>query len=139
MAPDHVAEHRPHRLGALDRVGHRGHRARLDGPAGAHEPGELLDDLGRRADPRLLAAQREPVAAQGDREGQPPLELAQHPVLLAGELDGDAVVQLDDALGALGGPDRAHMPSESRVPPRMCQCRWKTLWRASGPWLVVTR
>ena len=79
---------------------------------------------GARAHPVLHAAQREAVAAQRHLDAEAVLEVAQHPVLLARQLDRDAVVELDHLVGALGG---AHMLTDRVPPPMTCQCRWWTL------------
>ncbi len=85
-----------------------------------HHLRELAHHLGTGAHARLHAGQREPVASEGELDVQAFLQVAQHPVPLARQLDGDAVVELDDLIHALG---RAHMPTDSVPPPMTCQCR----------------
>ena len=84
-----------------------------------HHLGELAHHLDAGAHARLHAGQREPVAAEGDLDVQAVLQVAQHAVLLARQLDGHPVVELDDLIDAPGG---AHMLNDSVPPPMTCQC-----------------
>ena len=81
----------------VERAGHRLDRARGDLVALGDQVRELAHDGGAGLDGRLVALEREHVAAQEHVAVEMALERAQHGVLAAGQLGGHRVVELDRA------------------------------------------
>ena len=91
VAPDDVLEDLADVLGLVERAEHGVDRARADLVAALDQLDELVDDragLGRRS---VVALERQPVAAQADREPQPLAERVEHAVADGRELGGDVV------------------------------------------------
>ena len=73
-------------------------RARPDLVAALDQLDELVDDCPRLGHVRLLALDREPVAAEQDRAVEPVAQRVEHAVAHAGELGCDVVRDREDFL-----------------------------------------
>ena len=108
-------------LGLVDRVEDRVDRAGADLLAALDEVDELLDDGPRLGDLRVVAVERQPVAAEVDRAAEPLAQRAEHAVADAGELGGDVVRNVENFLHSVsvGGPSAA-ASSASRAGATRC-------------------
>ena len=106
MPPDDVVEDVADVLGLVERAEHRVDRVRADLVAALDQLDELVDDRARLGDVRVVALERQLVAAQADRAVEPLAERSEHAVADAGELGGDVVgdrenfLQLGHSVGA---------------------------------------
>ncbi len=91
MAPDDVVERVADRLRLVERADHRVDGRRPDVVARLDELDQLVHDRPRLGDLELLALDREPVAAQEDRAGEPVSQLVEDRVAHPRELRGDVV------------------------------------------------
>src|SRR3954471_20100765 len=131
VAPDDVLEHPRGRLVRVERAGDRGDRALGDLVALRDELGHLAHDLLGGGHRRLVALERDDVAAQEDVGLEGALERLEHRVAAAGQLLGRLVVQLD----LLPHPNAALTFSETRRP----SARPATLPMATGMTLPMSR
>ena len=111
VAPDDVLEHPRGRLVRVERTRHRRDRPRADLMTARDQLGELAHDALAGVRLRLLAVERQQVAAQEHLALQMRLERAQHGVLAARQLDGDVVGKLD--LGPHPLERRPHEPGHA--------------------------
>ena len=98
VPPDDVVEHVAHVLRLVERREHGAHRVRADLVAALDELHELVDDRSRRGDVLVVAAERQPVAAQRDRAAEPLAQRVEDAVLDARELRGDLVRDVEHLL-----------------------------------------
>ena len=91
MTPDDVLEDVAHVLGLVERRDDRADRVRADLVPALDELDELVDDRPRRHDVLVVAAEREPVPAQGDRAAEPLAQRVEDAVLDPRELGRDLV------------------------------------------------
>ena len=98
-----------------------------------HELDELFDDSSRRGDVFVVTAQRQPVAAQGDRAAEPLPERVEDAVLHARELRGDLVRDIEHLLHRLSvGRGSAATPGVAGV--RAADGSRLSPGRARTPW-----
>ena len=105
-------------LGLVERADHRVDGRRPDVVAALDELDELVHDRARLGDLGLLALDREPVAAQQDRAGEPVAQLVEHRVAHPGELRRDVVRDRENFLHparSVGGGAAAANPGRMRV------------------------
>ena len=91
VAPDDVLEDVADVLGLVERAEHRVDRARADLVAALDQLDELVDDRARLGDVRVVALERQLVAAQADRAVSRSRSAPSTPSPDAGELGGDVV------------------------------------------------
>ena len=91
VAPDHILEHPRRRFMGIQRTRHRGDRARPHLMTGGDQLGELTHDTLADLRLRLLAIERQQVAAEEHLAVQLRLQRAQHDVLAARELGRNSV------------------------------------------------
>ena len=91
MAPHDVLEHVAEVLGLVERGEHRVDGVRPDVVAALHELDELVDDRAGLGDLRLVALDRELVAAEADRAAQPVAQRLEDAVADPGQLGRDLV------------------------------------------------
>ena len=91
VAPDDVLEDVADVLRLVDRREHGADRVRPDLVASLDELDELVDDRPRRGHVLVVAAERQPVPAQGDRAAEPLAERVEDAVLDPRELGRDLV------------------------------------------------
>ena len=100
MTPDDVVEDLAYVLGLIERGEHRADGVRADLMSALDELDELVDDGARSRDVLVVAAEREPVAAERDRAGEPLPQSVEDAVLHAGELRGHLVRDVEHLLHA---------------------------------------
>src|SRR5205085_9954894 len=100
VAPDDVFEDVAEILGLIDGREHRVDRVRADVVAALDELDELVDDCAGLGDARLLALDRQLVAAEADRATQPVAQRLEHAVADPGQLGGDLVRDGENLLHA---------------------------------------
>ena len=98
MTPDDVVEDVTHVLGLVERVQDRADRVRPDLVATFDELHELVEDGARRRHVLLVAAERQPVAAERDRALEPFAERVEDAVLDSSELGRDLVRDIQHLL-----------------------------------------
>ena len=91
MPPDDVVEDVADVLGLVERAEHGVDGARADLVPALDELDELVDDRAGLGDARVVALERQLVAAQADRAVQTLAQRAQHGVSDARQLGGDVV------------------------------------------------
>ena len=101
VAPDDVVEDaRGCPRACVERAEHGVDGRRADLVAALDQLDELVDDSARLGDLRLVALEREPVAAQQDRAVEPVAQRVEHAVADAGELGRDVVRDVENFLHA---------------------------------------
>ena len=100
VAPDDVLEDVAEVLGLVERGEHGVDRVRADVVAALDELHELVDDRARLGDLRLVALDRQLVAAEADRAAQPVAQRLEHAVADPGELGRDLVRDGENLLHA---------------------------------------
>ena len=91
VAPDDVLEDVADVLGLVERAEHGVDGDRADLVAALDQLDELVDDRARLGDARVVALERQLVAAQADRAVQPLAQRSEHAVPDARQLGGDVV------------------------------------------------
>ena len=100
MAPDDVLEDVADVLRLVERGEHRADRVRPDLVTTLDELDQLVDDRAGGRHVLVVAAQREPVPAQGDRAAKPLRKRVEDAVLDTCELGRDLVRDVQHLLGA---------------------------------------
>ena len=101
VAPDDVLEHVADVRRLVERRDDGADRVRADRVAALDELDELVDDRARLDDPRVVAVERQPVAAQRDRAAEPLAQRVEHAVAHPRELGGHLVRNGEDVLHAV--------------------------------------
>ena len=100
MAPDDVVEDLAYVLGLIESGEHGADGVRADLMSSLDELHELVDDGPRSRDVLVVAAERQPVAAERDRAGETLPQSVEDAVLHAGELRGHLVRDVEHLLHA---------------------------------------
>ena len=98
MSPDDVVEHVADIGGLVERRDDGADGVRPDRMPSLDELDQLVDHRSRLDDTRIVAVEREPVAAQRDRASEPLAQRVEHAVADAGQLGGDLVGNRENVL-----------------------------------------
>jgi hypothetical protein len=91
VPPDDVLEYLAEVFRLVERGDHGVHGARADLVAALDELGQLVHDCAGLGDVRVLALDRQPVAAQQDRDAKPITQRIEDAVAQGRQLGGDIV------------------------------------------------
>ena len=101
MAPDDVLEHVADVLRLVERSDDSADRVGADRVASLDQLDELVEHGPGLRDARLVAGQRQAVAAQRDRAAEPLAQRVEHAVADPGQLGRDLVRNCEDVLHAI--------------------------------------